>query len=66
MKKIVFVEKEEGSYDPVANYFNKKNNTNKTVQGSNTNSNFKQTNNTGKKAMSAIKPPIDKTGPKKV
>jgi hypothetical protein len=24
MKKIIFVEKEEGSYDPVATFFNKK------------------------------------------
>lgn len=57
MKKIVFVEKEEGSYDPVVNFFNKKNtNPNKTSHPStqNTNSTFKPPMN--KKPASVMKP----------
>jgi hypothetical protein len=56
MKKIVFVEKQEGSYDPVVNFFNKKaatpSITNKTGGLNPTNNNVRS--NTSKKIPNRV------------
>jgi hypothetical protein len=49
MKKIVFVEKTQGSYDPVLDFFNKKNPPAARTAIS-----------TSKNTSSSLKPPIDK------